>query len=79
MNNIQISESEARSIRSLFNTNGWETYKTVIRNTREKARDTMEASLRDDKLKQTQGACLILKELCNIENKIRSILQDNNN
>ncbi len=74
MNNIQMTESEARSIRSLFNTNGWKTYMIVMHNAREKGRDTWEASQRDDKTKQLQGACLILKEICNIENKIDDIL-----
>ena len=78
MSNIRISESEARSIRSLFNTNGWNTYMTVIYNARESGRDAMESSLRDDKLKQAQGACLILKELVNIESKVKNILDDDN-
>jgi hypothetical protein len=74
MNNIQITESEARSIRSLFNTNGWKTYLTVMRKAREKARDMMEGSVRDDKTKQLQGACLVLKEICSIEDYISKIL-----
>ena len=79
MNNIQISESEARSIRGLFNTNGWNIYMTVIRNAREKARDAMESAIRDDKTRQAQGACLTLKEICKIEDKVRNTLQDDNN
>lgn len=79
MNNIQISESEARSIRSLFNTHGWETYISVMHKARAKARDMMESSIRDDKTRQFQGACLMLKEICNIENSIRDILQSDNN
>ena len=79
MNNIQITDSEARSIRSLFNTNGWETYMAVVRNARGKARDEVEAGIRDDKTRQAQGASLALKEICKIEDHIRNILQDDNN
>lgn len=79
MNNIQISDSEARSIRSLFNTHGWETYMTVMRNAREKGRDTWESSQREDKANILKGACLMLKELVNIEGKVRDILKDADN
>lgn len=79
MSNIQISDSEARSIRSLFNTHGWETYITMIRRAREKCRDAMETSARDEKTKQLQGVCLILRDICNVEEDIRKILKDDNN
>lgn len=78
MNNIQITDSEARSIRSLFNTHGWKTYITVMCRAREKARDAMESAQRDDKTKQLQGACLVLKEICGIENNILSSASDDN-
>lgn len=79
MNNIQITESEARSIRGLFNTNGWKTYMIIMRNAREKARDAMESTQRDDKTKQIQGACLVLKEICGIENNVSKILSSDDN
>lgn len=76
MNNIQMSESEARSIRSLFGTQGWRTFMEVMKNSRETARNAMEASLRDEKTRQLQGACLMLRDVCNIEQNIRDILRD---
>lgn len=79
MNNIKISDSEARSISSLFNTNGWQVYMTIIHNARENARDATESAIRDDKMRQSQGASLTLKEICNIETKVRDILHDDNN
>lgn len=75
MNNIQMSDSEARSIRSLFDTPGWRTYLSVMRNAREKARDVTESSTRDEVTKKAQGASLALKEICNIEKNVYNILK----
>lgn len=70
-----MSDSEARSIRSMFDTPGWRTYLSVIRKAREKARDAMEGSTRDEVTRKAQGASLALKEICNIEKSVHNILQ----
>lgn len=72
-NNIQISKKMAQVLNGLFGTTQWDSYKSVLEKAYETARSNLEDANRDEKL--YQGIARAYSEICNIENKVKKILE----